>query len=60
MAVTVVTVLFFTACACETKGTKDNSITCNDNGQCNCRENIEGGKCSRCSAGYYNFPVCTG
>ena len=50
----------FVACVCETQGTIGNSILCDENGRCNCKSNVEGDKCDTCSAGYYNFPACTG
>ena len=50
----------FIACACDTQGTVGNDVTCNDNGECSCKYNVEGDKCDTCSAGYYNFPACTG
>ena len=50
----------FVDCACDTQGTVGNDVNCNDNGICNCKANIDGDKCDTCSAGYYNFPACTG
>ena len=52
--------IFAIACACETQGTVGNADTCNGNGLCDCKANVEGDKCDICSAGYYNFPACTG
>ena len=51
---------FPSACACETRGTVGNVDTCDDNGACNCKANVDGEKCDTCSAGFYNFPACTG
>ena len=48
------------ACACEKQGTVGNVDTCDDNGACNCKANVYGEKCDTCSAGFYNFPACTG
>ena len=45
---------------CDARGTVDNSDSCDGNGVCTCKENVEGDKCDTCSAGYYNFPTCTG
>ena len=50
----------FVACACDTQGTFGNAVTCNGNGVCSCKANVGGAKCDTCSAGYYNFPACTG
>ena len=52
--------IFHSACACETQGTVGNVDSCNDNGVCTCKPNVEGAKCDTCSAGFYNFPDCTG
>ena len=48
------------ACGCETQGTIDNAVTCDSYGACSCKANVEGAKCDNCSAGYFNFPACTG
>merc|ERR1719215_188417 len=48
-----------TPCECNTEGTKDGDKTCNDDGQCNCADNIRGEKCTECDAEYYSFPNCT-
>ena len=50
----------FVDCACETQGTDGHVVTCDGNGACNCKPNVEGDKCDTCSAGFYNFPACTG
>ena len=44
------------------EGTVNNSDTCNDNGECTakCIANVEGDRCDKCSADYYNFPNCIG
>ena len=54
------TIFFHLACACEKQGTVGNGDTCNDDGVCNCKANVEGVKCDKCLAGYFNFPACTG
>ena len=51
---------FFVACACDTQGTVANTYACDNNGACFCKATVEGDKCDTCSAGYYNFPACTG
>ena len=51
---------FYSACDCEKQGTVDNDDTCDDNGACKCKANFNGDKCDTCSAGFYNFPACTG
>ena len=52
--------VFILACACDTQGTVDNADTCDENGVCTCQNYVEGDKCDTCSAGYYNYPACTG
>ena len=56
------TVYFFSfvACDCETHGTVGNSHTCDENGKCDCKSNVQGDKCNKCYVGHYNFPACTG
>ena len=34
-------------------------MTCDEEGQCNCKENIRGQFCHICRHGYFNFPNCT-
>ena len=45
------------ACNCDTDGSL--SFDCqNFGGQCTCRENVIGRKCTHCREGYYGFPRC--
>lgn len=44
-------------CTCFDEGTKDNG-KCNENGQCNCKENFAGDKCDQCAQGFYGWPEC--
>ena len=53
-------IFVISACACDTRGTVDNADTCDDSGKCDCQGNVDGDKCNTCSAGYSNFPTCTG
>ena len=51
--------LLFAACECITQGEKEGSNgECNADGECSCKDNVEGAKCSECSAGYEEFPDC--
>ncbi|KAM8966898.1 laminin subunit alpha-3 [Pelodytes ibericus] len=44
-------------CSCNLEGAI--SPSCNPaGGQCTCRSNIIGRRCSRCATGYYGFPYC--
>ncbi|XP_028394884.1 laminin subunit beta-2-like [Dendronephthya gigantea] len=46
------------ACSCNAFGTMNNSQTCDQQtGNCFCKSNIEGGKCSECKDGFYFFPT---
>ena len=31
---------------------------CESDGQCSCKDNIDGLKCSKCKDGYFGFPNC--
>lgn len=45
------------ACGCDTDGSL--SFECsNFGGQCQCRDNVIGQKCTQCREGYYGFPRC--
>ncbi|KAK3091660.1 hypothetical protein FSP39_021617 [Pinctada imbricata] len=45
------------ACNCDTDGSL--SFDCSDfGGQCKCRENVIGRKCTHCREGYFGFPRC--
>ena len=51
--------LLFPACECNTSGEIEGSNgACSDKGVCNCKENVDGAKCTECSAGYQEFPDC--
>ncbi|RUS82429.1 hypothetical protein EGW08_009817 [Elysia chlorotica] len=44
-------------CNCNPDGSK--GFDCSSNGgQCDCKDNIIGRKCSACAQGYYDFPSC--
>ena len=46
-------------CNCDDTGTIVLNASCNvTNGQCPCKENFSGRKCSVCRAGYFNYPLC--
>lgn len=46
-------------CNCELNGTVDRDPVCDkENGQCKCRNSIDGRKCDKCKAGFYEYPVC--
>ena len=42
-------------CGCDPLGATDNQ--CDASGQCVCREGVEGEKCDRCKAGYFNLTL---
>ena len=44
------------ACECNISGSE--SIGCDLNGTCTCKENVTGNKCEFCTTGYFPFPVC--
>lgn len=53
----------FSACNCDTRGSIDDAI-CDSHsdvaagllaGRCHCKINVDGLKCDRCKAGYWNF-----
>lgn len=52
-----------TACNCDRRGTVDDGI-CDSRsdttqgleaGRCHCKENVDGMKCDRCKAGFWNY-----
>jgi len=45
-----------TDCQCDSRGST--STVCNDDGQCNCKNNVVGLKCDECRPGFFNFPNC--
>lgn len=46
----------FTGCGCSAEGSV--SQTCQQNGQCQCKENYTGTKCDSCRYGFYDYPRC--
>ncbi len=47
------------SCKCDPFGTKNGNQTCDVvTGQCPCRDNFGGRKCSECRAGFYGKPAC--
>ena len=44
------------ACFCNAKGTINNDISCHiSSGQCNCKRNVIGLKCTNCKSGFYGL-----
>ena len=53
--------MFFKKLACNCNSQGSNSESCDDlSGNCSCKSNVVGSKCSDCEPGYYEFPNCTG
>ena len=48
------------ACGCNIKGVEDGDLSCNEQGKCRCRCDIQGDKCSECKPGHQGFPECHG
>nr|XP_039265768.1 laminin subunit alpha-5-like isoform X2 [Styela clava] len=48
------------ACDCNRKGVEDaKDLGCSEeNGQCRCKENVEGHMCDKCKPGFFAFPDC--
>ncbi|XP_015209136.2 laminin subunit alpha-3 isoform X2 [Lepisosteus oculatus] len=44
-------------CGCDEAGATGPACAA-DGGQCTCRPNVIGRRCSRCATGYYGFPYC--
>ena len=49
---------FFSACGCSSSGSSMTS--CNAIGECTCKSNVVGTKCTACKPGYFGFPNCQG
>ena len=45
-------------CECDKLGSMN--LTCSDKGICNCKEGVEGDRCSRCKPNFHGFPNCQG
>lgn len=44
-------------CDCNNQGS-NSTEGCNSDGNCYCKANIIGSKCTSCNSGYYGFPDC--
>ena len=49
--------MYVLECSCNTWGTTEN-ICRQDDGICDCRENVVGERCDKCHSKYYPFPSC--
>ena len=49
---------FFSACGCSSSGSSMTS--CNAIGECTCKSNVVGTKCTACEPDYFGFPNCQG
>lgn len=45
-------------CECDKDGSLETKVCDYFGGQCECRENVIGRRCSRCKTGYFGFPNC--
>ena len=45
-------------CDCNNQGST--SKECNSSGNCFCKLNVIGSKCTNCKLGYFGFPDCKG
>ena len=45
-------------CGCNEYGSNSNS--CNSGGECDCKKNVSGTKCTHCSTDFFGFPNCKG
>ena len=48
---------WITACGCDTEGSE--YLQCNTTGQCPCKNNVNGAKCTECVENTFNFPTCS-
>ena len=46
------------ACECDSEGST--ALSCNADGICSCKDNVEGDQCKACKPGYYQHPNCLG
>ena len=42
-------------CNCDVRGTEDGSIVCNEDGQCQCKQNVIGLRCDACPDGFFGL-----
>ena len=52
-------VITLSACQCKSEGEIEGANgECTATGQCSCKENVTGEKCTKCEVGYETYPDC--
>lgn len=46
---------FFRPCQCSPEGTDPSNTQCNEKGECSCKRNVIGAKCTQCKTGFYGL-----
>ena len=47
-------------CSCDPEGSLEGSTVCDkESGQCKCKENMDGLRCDKCKAGFFDYPRCS-
>jgi len=47
--------LLFRPCQCSPEGTDPSNTQCNEKGECSCKRNVIGAKCTQCKTGFYGL-----
>lgn len=47
--------LLFRPCQCSPEGSDPSNTQCNEKGECSCKRNVIGAKCSQCNTGFYGL-----
>lgn len=45
----------FRPCQCSPEGSDPSNTQCNEKGECSCKRNVIGAKCSQCNTGFYGL-----
>ena len=48
------------ACGCNKEGVENGDLTCDEQGRCKCRCDVQGDKCSECEPEHQGYPECHG
>ena len=55
MWASIVLCFLFRPCQCSPEGTDPSNTQCNEKGECSCKRNVIGAKCTQCKTGFYGL-----